>query len=161
MNDVKRHRPHHNPEEFPIGMLIGGLSKYFVEYQRIQGEKAGIKESFGAVLYHLSREKGLTQYELACRCQVKPSSMSVTLRSMEEKGYILRVPDEKDQRSIRVYLTDAGILLDQEAKELLHRTEQQFTAALQEEEVVQLRYLLAKIFKATIGKEEANHEEIG
>ncbi len=163
MNDVKRHRHHghHPPEEFPIGMLIGGLSKFFADDQRIRGEKIGIKENFRSVLYHLSREGGLSQYELAYRCQVKPSSMSVTLRSMEEKGYIRRVPDEKDQRSVKVYLTEAGKQLDEKARDLLHETERLFGSALSDQETVELKTLLAKIFKATIGKEDANHEKIG
>ncbi len=161
MSERHRHHRHPPPEEFPIGMLINGLAKFFSEYQRIQGEKAGIKDSYRSVLFHLRREGGMTQYELACHCQVKPSSMSVTLRSMEENGYIRRVPDEKDQRSIRVYLTDAGVALDEKVRDLIHETEGLFIDALSEQENVQLKNLLAKIYKATIGKEDANHEEIG
>lgn len=162
MSGCRRHKHHHRPrqpEDFPIGMLVNQLSKFFGDYQRIEGEKVGIRESFRSVVFHLRREGGISQYELAGRCQVKPSSMSATLRSMEEEGYIRRVPDEKDQRLIRVYLTDAGIALDDQVRELIHQTEGLFCSALSEDEAKQLKTLLAKIYKVTIGKEDAVHEE--
>ena len=85
----------------------------------------------------------------------------MTLRNMEEQGYIYRQADEKDQRLIRVYLTDAGIALDDRLIGLIHETEALFVNALCEEETVMLKKLLAKIYRVTIGKEEATHEEIG
>ena len=163
MRDGKKHRHPgwHSPEDMPLGMLINGLSKFFGERQRTMGEKIGIRDNFRPVLYHLRHEGGLSQYELAMRCQVKPSSMSVTLRNMEEQGYICRKADEKDQRLIRVYLTDAGIALDDRLIGLIHETEALFVNALREEETIMLKKLLAKIYRVTIGKEEATHEEIG
>ena len=163
MRDGKklRHPGWHRPEDMPLGMLINGLHKFFGDRQRIMGEKIGVRDNFRPVLFHLRREDGLSQYELAMRCQVKPSSMSVTLRNMEEQGYICRKADEKDQRLIRVYLTDAGKALDDKLIGLLHETEALFCSALTEEETVALKELLAKIYRVTIGKEEATHEEIG
>lgn len=161
MGDGKRQRHHHgDPEEFPLGMLINHLSKFLCDYQRIQGEKCGIRDSFRPVLFHLRRESGLSQYELAMRCQVKPSSMSVTLRNMEEQGYIRRQADEKDQRLTRVYLTEAGIALDEQVIALIRQTEGLMCSALCDEELKQLKTLLAKIYRVTIGKEDAAHEEV-
>lgn len=156
-----RHIHRHNPADMPLGMLINGLSKFFGDYQRTMGEKIGIRDNFRPILFHLRHENGLSQYELAMRCQVKPSSMSVTLRNMEERGYICRKADEKDQRLIRVYLTDAGIALDDQLIRLIHEAEAIFCSALDEEEARKLKELLAKIYLVTIGKEDAKHEEIG
>ena len=163
MRDGKKHRHprFHKPEDMPLGMLINGLSKFFGDYQRVQAEKIGIRDNFRSAIFHLRHESGLSQYELAMRCQVKPSSMSVTLRNMEEQGYILRKADEKDQRLTRVYLTEAGKAVDDQLIGLVHETEALFGSALTEEETVKLKELLAKIYRVTIGKEDAKHEEIG
>jgi DNA-binding MarR family transcriptional regulator len=148
-------------QERPLGMLINNLSKFFGDYMRQQEASIGIPANFRPIMFHLQREPGLTQLELAKRCQVKPSSMSVTLRSMEEKGFICRETDPMDQRQVHVSLSAAGYEMDHQLHEMLHQTEDLFCSALTEGEVKQLKELLAKIFMVTIGKEEANHEKIG
>lgn len=153
------HRRPYNPDEFPLGMLINHLAKFFKDYQRIEGEKRGIRNSYRPICFQLRHQCGLSQYELAKRCQVRPSSMSVTLRNMEEEGYILRKPDEKDQRLIRVYLTEQGMELDDQIRELIHQTEGVLGSALDEVEIKQLKGLLAKIYNHTIGKDEATNEK--
>ncbi len=140
-------------------MLINHLSKFFGDYTRQLGEKEGIKDSYRPVLFHLRRHSGLSQLELATRCQVRPSSMSVTLSNMEEDGFITREVDPNDQRQVKVSLTEAGVLLDDKVRMLNHRTEELFCSALDEEEIKELKRLLAKVFIITVGKEDEKGEE--
>lgn len=149
-----------HPEELPIGMLVKHLSKFFADYSRQLGEKEGIKDSYRPVLFHLRRHSGISQLELAMHCQVRPSSMSVTLSNMEEDGLIKREIDPNDQRQVKVSLTEAGLLLDETVRTLNHRTEELFCSALEEEEIKELKRLLAKVYVVTVGKEDEKGDEV-
>lgn len=56
----------------------------------------------------ISRNNGASQGELGEAMDVRPSSMTEMLLKMEQAGLILRRQDEKDQRVMRIFLTDAG-----------------------------------------------------
>ena len=56
----------------------------------------------------ISRNNGASQGELGEEMDVRPSSMTEMLLKMEQAGLIVRKQDEKDQRVMRVFLTDAG-----------------------------------------------------
>jgi MarR family transcriptional regulator, organic hydroperoxide resistance regulator len=59
-------------------------------------------------------EDGLTQRELSDRTgTMEPTTMSA-IQSMEEKGLVTRVRNEKDRRKINVFLTERGRALEQE-----------------------------------------------
>ncbi len=59
-------------------------------------------------------EDGLTQRELADRTgTMEPTTMSA-IQSMEEKGLVRRVRNEKDRRKINVHLTVKGRALESE-----------------------------------------------
>ena len=56
----------------------------------------------------ISKKNGASQGELCEEMDVRPSSMTEILLKMERAGLIVRKQDEKDQRVMRVFLTDAG-----------------------------------------------------
>ena len=49
-----------------------------------------------------------SQKQLAERVGITPPSMTVALRKMEEKGYVTRRQDEKDQRVVKIHLAPKG-----------------------------------------------------
>ena len=52
--------------------------------------------------------QGLTVSELGAIFGTSPSSVTQHVNPLEKAGYLIRRPDEKDRRVVRVCLTDAG-----------------------------------------------------
>lgn len=71
-------------------------------------ERFNLKPSQAGVLFTLHCNGKLSQRELAEKTGVTPPSMTVTLRKMEDMGYITKEPDINDQRIIRIMLTEKG-----------------------------------------------------
>ena len=59
-------------------------------------------------LTHLYRDPGITQKELASRCFVAKSGMSMLLKKMEEDSWVVRTADSNDARSKHLTLTSLG-----------------------------------------------------
>lgn len=68
------------------------------------------------MLFALHIKDGQSQKELAERLKIKPATITVMLKRMENAGLLERRPDENDQRISRVYFTDKG----KEAYEKVH-----------------------------------------
>lgn len=68
----------------------------------------GITTSMGYVLININSKEGTAATKIAPLMGLESRSLTRVLKSMEEKGLILRIPDSKDKRSVRVYLTDEG-----------------------------------------------------
>ena len=91
-----------------IGMELSFTAKRLHDSLRKAGEIAGMPDGYRKLLFPLAHEDGLTQLELAKRTHLSPPTVSVTLKKMEADGLLARLPDEKDQRTVRVYLTGEG-----------------------------------------------------
>ncbi len=68
----------------------------------------GITFSQFRVLNCLWEEDGLNQTEILSYLRMKPSSLSALIVLLVRKKLILRVEDEQDHRSRRIYLTGEG-----------------------------------------------------
>ncbi|MDX3925367.1 MAG: MarR family transcriptional regulator [Shinella sp.] len=60
------------------------------------------------ILINLYRFAGISQQELARKLLVGRSNMSMLLPQLEKRGLILRTPDARDKRILRLTLTEAG-----------------------------------------------------
>ena len=67
------------------------------------------------ILVNLYRFEGISQQELARKLLVGRSNMSMLLPQMEKRGLILRRDDERDKRVLRLYLTQEGRKLSEDA----------------------------------------------
>ena len=81
----------------------------FMQYQSLKRmEKMDLKPSQAGVLFSLKHWGEQSQKQLAERVGITPPSMTVALRKMEEKGYVTRRQDEKDQRVVKIHLAPKG-----------------------------------------------------
>lgn len=81
--------------------LIGkSAKKMYAEYE--------LNRMQSGILFVLHREKSISQKELAKRMNVTPPSITSTIKKMEKDGYIARKVDEKDQRVMRLTMTEKG-----------------------------------------------------
>jgi DNA-binding MarR family transcriptional regulator len=125
-------------ENTEIEMLMNTLSQIFKlahqqSYQKM--DQLNMYPGQPKLLALLLCHEGLTQKELACKNFVKPSTITGMLNKLEANGYVYRIPDETDKRSIRVYLTSEGRQLAAQGQIFLHQLTEQMFAGFTEEEL--------------------------
>jgi DNA-binding MarR family transcriptional regulator len=64
--------------------------------------------SIGYVLLNIDLENGTPATKIGPSIGMEPRSLTRMLKSLEEKGWIKRVVDEKDKRFVNVFLTEEG-----------------------------------------------------
>lgn len=77
------------------------------------------------LLMYVASHDGRKQNEIAKVLCVKPASLTVMVKRMEQAGLIVRRPDEKDMRISRVFISEKG-------KEMSRRTDQLFEKIVKE-----------------------------
>lgn len=113
--------PHHRPLEFeheaPPGVdpRLHSLFHLLKETMHIQRRmlfalfsSQPVHPGQAGCLRVLAREDGISQSDLARRMWVSKPTVSAMLQKMESGGLIERRPDERDQRVVRIHLTDDG-----------------------------------------------------
>lgn len=70
--------------------------------------KEGSTMATGFALLSMDPEKGTPSTSLGPKMGMEATSLSRTLKTMEEKGLILRKKNPQDGRSVLIYLTDFG-----------------------------------------------------
>ena len=105
----------------------------------------GLYQGQPRVLRLLWMQEGLTHTELAARLKVTPATTTKMLQRMEKTGFLVRRPDEQDQRVSRVFLTETGRRVQAEVEKLFRQMEQETFAGLSDEEREVLRGLLLRV----------------
>lgn len=72
----------------------------------------GLFNGHPPMLFHLRRQPGITQKELAQRMEISPASVTTSIRRMEAAGLVRREKDTADGRVTHLYLTDEGERMD-------------------------------------------------
>ena len=88
---------------------------------RMYNEEASKYEgsmSVGFTLLSIEKEGGTPSTALGPKMGMEATSLTRTLKSMEEKGLIYREPNPKDGRGVLIFLTDFG----KEKRELSKKT---------------------------------------
>lgn len=93
-------------EKFQHNDLQEHLMRLARMMRRSQGGERHISRSGIMLLKVVLEEEGIRTSELAQRLDIRPSSLTDLLKSMEESGDITREKDERDSRVIRVYATE-------------------------------------------------------
>jgi len=73
-----------------------------------EASKYGATMATGFALLSIDREDGTPSTALGPKMGMEATSLTRTLRSMEEKGLIERKPNPNDGRGVLIYLTDFG-----------------------------------------------------
>ena len=124
-------------------MLLNDVSKLY--FEKVHAEEHTINKSFRFILYQLSNKDGISQLEVSRLTHLKPPTISITLNSMEQAGYVERRVDSKDRRQVNVFLTAKGKRYNSEMCALLKRTEAVAMSGITEEELASFAQVLEKI----------------
>ncbi|MCW5910539.1 MAG: MarR family transcriptional regulator [Cyclobacteriaceae bacterium] len=77
--------------------------------------------SIGFALLNIHAEEGTPATKVGPLMGLEPRSLTRLLKSMEEKGLILRKADKNDKRSVRIFLTKEGKRHREKSKETVLR----------------------------------------
>lgn len=121
-----------------------------------EASKYGATMALGYALLSIDKQKGTPSTALGPNMGMEPTSLTRTLRSMEEKGLIERKKNPKDGRGVNIYLTKLGKQKRELSKEtvlkfnnsvLQHITEEQLKNFIEVSDIIQELISEKKIFK--------------
>lgn len=96
------------PGEKSMQELYMDINRCYAEKCLGQLRKLGLQPGQMPVLMILSHSDGCSQRRMAEFLRNKPSTVNVSIQRLEKAGIVCRRRDEKDQRVMRVYLTEKG-----------------------------------------------------
>ena len=88
---------------------IGDVSKLI--YDKIKSKSSNEfnkPTSIKLILHALIQKDNVTQLDIVKSTRLKPPTVSITLKKMENEGLVTRTPDPYDLRAVRVTITDKG-----------------------------------------------------
>jgi DNA-binding MarR family transcriptional regulator len=91
-----------------VGRLFPEVYRRYHWAQRVTGASLPVTRRAIGVLQHLSASGPLTVGEQAEHLGLRRNSVSELLTRLEAKGLVARIRDERDERRVLVWLTDAG-----------------------------------------------------
>ena len=106
-----------------IGFLISDVSRLLRRVYDRRVEPLGLTRSQWRVLVHVYRREGVTQTALAQVLEIEKPTLGKLVDRLEQKGWVERRVEERDQRARRLVITEqARPLIDQmeELAEAVH-----------------------------------------
>ena len=79
----------------------------------------------------LGHHEGITQEELTAIVCVDKAATTRAVKSLEEKGFLVRIQDKEDRRQNRIYPTDTAKLLMDSVRSELHNFNNQLTQGIE------------------------------
>lgn len=73
----------------------------------------------GFTLLSIDPKKGTPSTSLGPKMGIEPTSLSRTLKNLEERGLIVREPNPEDGRSVLIVLTDEGLEMRDVSKDVV------------------------------------------
>lgn len=127
-----------SPLLIPLGRAFRAMSGLFER-------ETGTGAPKWLLLAMLAREDGLSQGEVSEAFCVDPSRLSRLGQSLEEDGLVRRERDARDNRVMRLYLTDEGRKRLRELPRLEAEFRRRMRRALGDEEVREMRRMLESL----------------
>jgi DNA-binding MarR family transcriptional regulator len=90
-----------------IGFLVSDVSRLMRRVYDRRVEPLGLTRAQWRVLVYLFRREGVSQTELAANLEIEKPTLGKLVEKLEEKGWVERRVDERDQRARRLVITDA------------------------------------------------------
>lgn len=132
-------------ENKTLMMLVRDVHHLFAHKVHNSRVNKEVSNTVHAILIHLDHHEYLTQVELVEKIHVRPSTASVALQKMEVDGLITRTTSTKDQRCIKVQITEAGKKICDEEKKNVQEFEAILTKEIGEEELNITKNVLRKL----------------
>ena len=120
--------------------------------------KAGSTMATGFALLSIDPEKGTPSTSLGPKMGMEATSLSRILKSMEEKGLIIRKKHPKDGRSVLLHLTEFGKEMREYSKGVVLRFDEAVKEAVPEKDLEKF-IEVANIIMELIANKKIYHQE--
>jgi MarR family transcriptional regulator for hemolysin len=142
-----------HPAGTPIGLQLAHSAKHVGRAFNDALAEVGGSMPMWFILSNLKGEAWRTQHELARALRIEGPTLTRHLDGLEEEGLVVRRRDTTDRRAVNVELTDAGRAKHAEMLRAVQTFNRRLLAGLGDEEIEELRTLLAKLeHNARVGR---------
>jgi DNA-binding MarR family transcriptional regulator len=133
--------------ETDIGIQVHIARRAIWQSARKEAQEApkGIPSGYASAIVLIGANPGVTQKRIAEELFLDAGSIVDIVDMLERDGLADRRRDPADRRRQRLYLTDAGMLAREEARQALRLHQQKLAARLTEAEALELARLLKKL----------------
>lgn len=114
---------------------------------RMYNQKANaynLSMSVGFILLHIDKA-GTPSTQLGPRMGMEPTSLSRTLKTMQERGLIRREEDKNDKRIVRIFLTNEGLEARYVARDVIFEFNQRIVNRIPPEHLAIFRQVIATV----------------
>lgn len=132
-------------KEIPVLGLIGMVSHSAINTAKVMYREFDLNRSQASVLFTLHQRESMSQKELAEQLNVTAPSITSSIQKMEREGYIARKPDEKDQRVMRLTLTEKGRSCIKSVRNVTERMDEILLGGMSLEEKLLFRRLMLHV----------------
>lgn len=142
------------------GLFLRATHLYVSKAYR-QTADAGVHPRQIPMLKFLERNPGCNQREIASCLHIKPPTVNVALKRMEKSGFIRKEVDKKDQRIIRIYLSDKGVEISRNLEVFIKDSEKYLNRGFTEAETQLFKRFLKQLNQNLLeeDQEETKEEE--
>lgn len=137
--------PTDDEEYFSLHMIMSQVMRLYFQRNYVLLDRLELHPGQVPVVMALSKNGGLSQRELSEKLTVRPSTMAVMLQRMERAGLVRRIPDQRDQRVSRAFLSEKGQTLLDRMREKMEILDQECLKDFTHEEVALLKQFMNRI----------------
>ena len=134
-----------------ISRYINVISRCGNMYRNERLKDTDLGTAHHTYLFTICRNPGISQEKLSRMIYINKSNVTRNLAVLEKNGYIERRPSEQDKRVMLVYPTQKAQDTMPLLRDIMHDWNDIVAADLSDEEVEQLRAILARIAERATG----------
>ena len=139
-------------------MLVNEIARLFHNKMRTYDLDGVLsQDSARQIMRALAREDGYSQLDLVKKTHLKPPTVSVTLKKMEEEELVVRRADPMDLRIARVYLSEKGRLHNETVHKRLRELDAELMRGFSPEESALLLSYLERMRDNILSEECKKH----
>lgn len=109
-------------------------------------QKTGIYRSQHHLLMIISHNKLASQKELADQLEISTTAVAVSLKKLENGGYVKKVVDSKDNRFNKIDLTEKGLEVVKQSHEIFYSIDKNMFEGFTDEEKNNMLNYLDKMY---------------
>lgn len=134
-------------ERLPIGFLFKQINNVYEKEFNSRLKTLGITSSQCAVLDYLlhSRKEEVNQKDIERALSLKNPTVTGLLQRLDEKGFILIVPNARDRRCKNVYLTEKAYDIQRRMEADRKKIDKELTLGMTKKEVQALQKMLNRV----------------
>ncbi len=122
-------------KEKTIDFLLRSTWMSVIKMYNEEAGKKGSTMATGFALISIEPDKGTSSTSLGPKMGMEATSLSRTLKTMEDKGLILRKPNPLDGRGVIIHLTPFGKEMREYSKQVVIRFDEAVKEAIKPEEL--------------------------